>query len=48
MIVMQMVVAFDVVASGQYEDVPVGVHHVDIRAVELRQHWRRHDFCHRP
>jgi hypothetical protein len=37
-IVMQMVGALDVVASRKHKNVSVGVHHVDIRAIEVRQH----------
>ncbi len=40
--VVQMVGAFDVAPARQHEDMAVGAHHADSRAVELRQHRRRH------
>ena len=45
-VVMQMIGALDIAAARQHEDMPVGMHHVDIRAVKLRQHRRRDHLRH--
>ena len=46
--VMLMIVALNVASARHDKDVAVGTHHVDIRAVEARQHWRGYDLVDRP
>ena len=41
-----MIGALDVAAAREHENMPVGPHHLDLGAVELRQHRRGGDFRH--
>src|SRR6476646_2596436 len=45
-VVVPMIGALDVAAAGDYENMPIGPNHLDLRAVKLRQHRRGGDFRH--
>src|SRR5689334_15948576 len=36
--VMSVIGALDVAAAGEHENMPIGPHHLDLRAVKLREH----------
>src|ERR1700683_295682 len=44
--IMTIISAVDVAPARQHENVAAGVHHLDVRSVEPRQHGRRHDLLH--